>query len=284
MVIIKRKKGLREYFYIKHSFRDGNKVITKEKYLGKEIPQNIEQIQQELQKQEKQVLYKKLKAIKQGFQQEWQKLPSSMKEKELQEIAIAFTYDTNAIEGSTITLDETRDIVKSHIAPRKSLNDIKETEFHAKIFLAMLKQKQTLDNQLLLDWHNRIFGDTKPDIAGKWRDYHVRVGYYRAPDWQEVVGLMKEFEKSMGKKQNKNPVELAGRLHYQFEKIHPFGDGNGRIGRLLINYILWYAKYPMIIFEFKKRKQYYHALEKDEDGFTQWFIRMYLRVHKQRCF
>lgn len=282
MVIVKRKKGLREYFYIKHSFREGNKVITQEKYLGKELPKNIDKIEQELLKPQKQLLYKKLNKIKKHFQREWQKLPSSMKEKELQEIAIAFTYNTNAIEGSTITLDETRDIVKSHIAPCKSLNDIKETEFHAKIFLAMLKQKQTLDNQLLLDWHNRIFGDTKPDIAGKWRDYHVRVVYYRAPDWQDVVQLMEQFEIFLKTKKKMNPVEFAGRAHYQFEKIHPFGDGNGRIGRLIVNYLLWFAKYPMIIFEFKKRKQYYHALEKDEDGFTHWFMRMYLRVHSKR--
>ena len=65
----------------------------------------------------------------------------------------------------------------------------------------------------------------------------------------------------------KNAVEHAARIHYQFEKIHPFGDGNGRIGRLIMNYMLWHAGYPMLIIEYKKRKSYYQALTKEEEGF-----------------
>ena len=64
-------------------------------------------------------------------------------------------------------------------------------------------------------------------------------------------------------KPNTNPVELAARAHYRFEKTHPFGDGNGRVGRILMNHILWHAGYPMLIIEYKKRKSYYKALEKD---------------------
>ncbi|MBI3033268.1 Fic family protein [Candidatus Woesearchaeota archaeon] len=282
MAIVKRKKGTKEYFYLKHSTREGDKVITKEQYLGDRIPDNIKELEKQFMKKHSQFLYRKLLFIKNVFQKEWQKLPPSIKEKELQEIAIAFTYNTNAIEGSTITLDETRDIVKDHIAPRKSLDDIKETELHAKVFLEIIRERKILHNELLLQWHKGIFGETKPDLADKWRDYHVRVGYYRAPDWQDVPKLMTTFEKFLRSKQKINPVEFAGRVHYQFEKVHPFGDGNGRIGRLIINHMLWHTHYPMIIFEFKKRKQYYHALEKDEEGFAQWFMRMYLRVHKKR--
>ena len=69
-----------------------------------------------------------------------------------------------------------------------------------------------------------------------------------------------------------NPVELAVRAHYRFEKIHMFGDGNGRVGRLLMNYILWHEGCPILIIEYAKRKSYYRALEKDEAGFVRYFF------------
>ena len=76
-----------------------------------------------------------------------------------------------------------------------------------------------------------------------------------------------------------NPVELAAIAHNRFEKIHPFGDGDGRIGRLLMNHILWFAGYPVLIIEYNKRNQYYNALSRDKDGFINYFFRTYLKVH-----
>jgi len=274
MNIIKKKKGKEEYFYLKKSFRKGNKVITKEKYLGKEIPKNIEEIKREFQKE----LYKKLENIKNNFQKEWKKLPETVKKKEKEEIAIAFTYNTNAIEGSTITLEEAREIIHDKISPNKPLRDVKETEAHSKVFLEMLENKNKISNELLLKWHKEIFKDTKSDIAGKYRNYLVRVANHVAPDWQDIKKLMNELIKL----NEINPVELSAKVHYRFEKIHPFGDGNGRIGRLLMNHILWHSNYPMLIIEYKKRKSYYKAISKDEDSFVKYFMRRYLTVHKKR--
>ena len=277
MRIIKRKKGNLEYFYLQHSYRDGNRVITKERYIGKEIPQNIEKIEEEL----KVDLYGKLAKIKENFQKEWQKYPESVKEKEKEQIAIAFTYNTNAIEGSTITLEDAQEIIHDKVSPKKSLRDVKETEAHSKVFLDMLAKREEMSNDLMLRWCKEIFGETKPDIAGKYRDYPVRVGNYRAPDWQDVKGLMNKLIQFIN--ENKiNPVELSAKAHYRFERVHPFGDGNGRIGRLLMNYILWHNKYPMLIIEYKKRRTYYKALQKDEEGFVSYFLRRYLAVHKKK--
>ena len=219
--------------------------------------------------------------IKISFQEEWKKIPDSVKEKELEEIAIAFTYNTNAIEGSTITLEEVREIIEDKISPNKPIRDVKEAEYHAKVFLEMIKKKEKMSNKLLLTWHKQIFGETKQDIAGKYRDYLVRVGNHRAPDWQEVIKLMNQLIKFINESKI-NPVELSAISHYRFEKIHPFGDGNGRIGRLLMNQILWHNQYPMIIIEYKKRKSYYKALSRDEQGFVNYLMRRYLAVHKKR--
>ena len=279
--IIKRKKGKTEYLYLQHSFRKDGKVVTQEIYLGKKIPDNIDEIKAKLMHEPHKALSDKLEKIRKNFQEEWKKTPPSAKEKILQEIAIAFTYNTNAIEGSTITLEETRLILEDKIAPNKPLRDIRETEAHAATFLQMLKATEKISDKLLLKWHKEIFEETKPDIAGAFRNYQVRVGPYLAPDWRNVENLMKQLV-AFANKSNLNSVELAARAHYMFEKIHPFGDGNGRIGRLLMNYILWRNGYPMLIIEYIKRKSYYKALQRPEEGFVTYFIRRYLAVHKQR--
>ena len=281
--IRKRVKGKKQYYYLESSVRKGNKVIKKEKYLGKEIPKNIKEIKEKFEKEIKADLNKKLELIKKDFQAEWKKLPKSVKEKQKEEISIAFTYNTNAIEGSTITLEETREIIHDKIAPNKPLRDVKETDVHNKVFLNMLNKKEKITSKLLLRWHQEIFGETKSDLSGKYRDYLVKIGSYIAPDWQEVQTLMNQLVEFIDKNQNKmNPVELAGRAHFKFESIHPFGDGNGRIGRLIINHILWHSGYPMIIIEYKKRKSYYKAFTKKEEGFVKYFTRRYLAVHKKR--
>ena len=281
MRIIKRRIGSRIYFYLQHSSRKGDKVITREKYLGKKIPKDIEKIKEEFESELQQDIYKILEGIKRQFQAKWKRLPKSAQEKQKEEIAISFTYNTNAIEGSTITLQEVREIVHDKISPNKPLYDIKETEAHSKIFLQMLEKQEKIVPSLLLRWHGEIFGETKPDIAGKFRTYFVTIAGHIPPDWREVKSSIAKLI-SFINKSKMNPVELAARSHYRFEKIHPFGDGNGRIGRLLMNRILWHSKYPMLIVEYKKRRSYYKTLKKDEDRFWQYFLRRYLAAHKKR--
>ena len=281
MIIREKNKGKKIYYYLEHSIRKGKKVIKKEKYLGSEIPKNIDEIKEEFGRELKRDLYSKLEKIREIFQMEWKRIPKNAQEKELEEISIAFTYNTNAIEGSTITLEEAREIIQDKISPNKPLIDVKETEAHSKVFLEMLKGKE-ITKELLLKWHEKIFSETKPHIAGKFRDYMVRVGSYLAPNWQNVENLIKDLIDFIHKNKKMNPVELAGRVHYQFESIHPFGDGNGRIGRLIMNQILWQAGYPMLIIEYTKRKQYYKAFTKGQEDFVNYFIKKYFSVHKKR--
>ncbi|PIW41570.1 MAG: hypothetical protein COW21_01170 [Candidatus Aenigmarchaeota archaeon CG15_BIG_FIL_POST_REV_8_21_14_020_37_27] len=275
---IVKKNG---YYYLKYSLRKDGRVTTKEKYLGKTMPKDFEKIKEEFIREKKRALYEKLEKIRNNFQKELERCPKTARQREKEEIAIAFTYNTNAIEGSTITMEETREIIVDKIAPNKPLIDIKETESHFRVFLEMLEKKEKLSKKLLLKWHKNIFWETKSDIAGGFRKFLVRAGPHVAPDWQKVEGLMKKFFE-FSNQTKLNSVELAARAHYKFEKIHPFGDGNGRIGRLIMNYILWHNGYPMLIIEYKKRRSYYKALQRDEDGFVNYFLRRYLTVHKKR--
>src|SRR3989344_551069 len=111
MKLIKRNS----YYYLKHSYREEEKVITKEKYIGKTIPKNIEEI-----------------------------------EKQFLEICRK--------ESLYLQLSE---IIKNKIAPQKPLRDIKETEAHAKLFLEILEKKEKVTNKLILDWHLKLFKETK---------------------------------------------------------------------------------------------------------------------------
>ncbi len=277
-----QKKG---YYYLKHSYRKGKQVITKERYLGKSIPANIDKIRFDFQREIKKELYDRLNRIKNNYMKEGKKYPVSVKKEVLVDFSVNFTYNTNAIEGSVITKDETEDIIKRKIAPNKPIRDIQETIRHSKTFLKILNEKRDLSQSMLLRWHKEIFDDSKHDIAGKLRDYNVRVGDYRCPDWQDIRELMTEFFKWYKENKNKDhPVELAAMAHCKFVKIHPFGDGNGRIARLIVNFILSKKRFPLIIIEYKNRRSYYKALEKadrDEYEFTKYFVRRYLRTFRE---
>jgi Fic family protein len=282
MEIIKKKN----YYYLKHSYRKGRKIITKEKYLGKAIPENIEKIKSGLLRETKKELYAKLSRIKNNFKKEWRKYPLSVKKELLIDFSVNFTYNTNAIEGSTITKEETEELIKRKIAPNKPIRDVQETVRHSKTFLQMLNEKKDLSLTLILKWHKDIFQESKQDIAGKLRDYNVRVGDYRCPDWQDVEKLMKDFFKWYKESKNKeHPVEFAALAHYKFVEIHPFGDGNGRIARLIVNFILNKYRCPLIVIEYQNRRSYYKALKKaNKKGdyeFVKYFIRRYLNKYKK---
>jgi Fic family protein len=279
--IIQRRKGTNDYYYLQHSYRRDGKVITKERYLGKEIPKNIQETQQNLlQETQENLTTQKLEEIQINFQKEWQTYPPSAKELALKELSITFTYNTNAIEGSTITLDETRSILEDQIAPNKPLKDIHETEAHAKIFLEMLKTQEPITQELLQKWHKEMFQQTKQDIAGKYRTWPVRVGPYLPPDCNKIEQLMTQLIEFTNKS-TMHPVEVAIRTHYMFEKIHPFGDGNGRVGRLLMNYILWKNGYPIFVVKNSKKQAYYKALNKPEEGFRNHLMRQYMAAFKE---
>lgn len=278
MDIIKRN----EYYYLGNSFRKKGKITYREKYIGKQIPKNIDEIKEAfLRKCLAEDAFKKLDLIKKNFRKEWKHYPESIKKKILIDLSINMTYNTNAIEGSKITKEETEDIIKRKISPNKPIDDVKETINNSKIFFKIIQERKELNLKMILEWHNAIFCDTKQDISGRLREYSVKVGEYRAPDWQDLKKLMKDYFEWYEKNKNiLHPIELAARMHHKFEKIHPFGDGNGRIGRLITTFILIKSKCPLLVIEYNKRKSYYHALEKDENYFLQYFIRRYLGAFK----
>lgn len=287
---IKKKllKG-KVYYYLEHSMRKGKKVQKKEQYIGREIPTNIEKIKKDFVGefyQEK--WYADVDKIKKNFSKEQKDLPKSIKEKQLQNFAIRFTYDTQKIEGSTLTLMETADLLEKGIAPKsKLMRDVQEAEGHRDLFYEILKFKKDLTLQVVLDWHWKLFSKTKPDISGKIRKYQVGIvgSKFMPPSPVEVYSMLTEFFKWYKKNDKLHPIELAALVHLKLITIHPFGDGNGRITRLVMNFVLNGKKYPLFDIPYGKRNGYYNALErsqdkKDDKVFLQWFVKRYIKEYK----
>lgn len=279
------------YFYLEHSFRKGGKVFKREKYLGTILPENIAAIQKKFVSEfyvEK--WYSALDKIKSNANKERKHMPPSALQKEKQTFAVKFTYNTNRIEGSTLSLRETADLLEEGITPaHKPLSDIKEAESHQKVFYEMLSYKKDLSLSIILYWHKQLFKDTKSDIAGKLRTHQVAISGSRfmPPLASEVEFLFQEFlEWYNQSKKTLHPVELAGLVHLKFVTIHPFSDGNGRISRLLMNFVLNKNEFPMLDIPYTNRSSYYTALErsqvkKEESIFVQWLFRRYIKEYSQ---
>jgi Fic family protein len=292
MAIIKKNTVRKKtYYYLEHSIRKGKQVQKKTLYLGTKIPSNINKIKKDfLDDIYKEKWYRDLDRIKEKYTKEQKIIPKSVREKELQRFAIKFTYDTQRIEGSTLTHRETADLLERGLTPKnKPMRDVKEAEAHRDLFYDILESVKDLSPQMILDWHWKLFHITKPDIAGKIRKYPVAISgsKFMPPLAVEVYPMLTEFFKWYDKNKRKvHPVELAAISHLKFVTIHPFGDGNGRISRLIMNFILNKKKYPMLDITYENRNSYYNALErsqtKNEDRiFLQWFVRRYLNEYEK---
>lgn len=285
--IAKRRLKGRTYYYLEHTSRGKDTRVTKKRYLGSELPKNVDDIKKSfLSELDQERWFDDFERIKQGYNSELKSTPKSAREKALREFSVRFTYNTQRIEGSTLTLRETAELIEHQTSPSgKPIEDAKEAEAHDKLFRETLELRSDLSQELVQDWNWKLLKETKPDIAGKIRRHGVRISGSKfippAPvDLQPMLNDL--FDWYRGSKARANPVELAGLLHLKFVTIHPFTDGDGRISRLMMNFVLHKSRYPMLNIEYNRRSSYYRALERsqvnhDERLFINWFFRRYKR-------
>lgn len=292
MVTLKKKAvGKHSYYYLEHSFRKDGKIEKKERYLGKAIPENIEDIKKQfISEIFKGKWFGDFDRIKDCFLSQKKVMPASAVEKEKETFMVRFTYDTNRIEGSTLTLRETAELLSGGFAPKaRPMSDIKEAEAHKKTFYEVLKNKKGLSMQNLLYFHKRLFESTKDDIAGKLRQHQVAISgsQFMPPLAVEVYPLLVDFFKWYNRfKDISHPVELAVLVHLKLVTIHPFADGNGRISRMMMNLVLNRHESPMFNIPYEKRAGYYTALERSQTKnndtiFMQWFFKRYIKENKK---
>ena len=182
------------------------------------------------------------------------------------EFMIEFTYNSNAIEGNTLTLKETAMVLEGVTIDQKPLKDHLEAVGHRDAFLyveEIARQELPLSEFVIKNIHSLVLMD-QPEDKGVFRRIPVRImgaftepvqPYLIEPKITELLAVNVERKKTM------NPVDRIARFHLEFEGIHPFIDGNGRTGRLIMNLDLIRCGYPPINVKFTDRKKYYDAFD-----------------------
>lgn len=181
-----------------------------------------------------------------------------------EEFVVEFTYNSNAIEGNTLTLRETDLVLKGLTIDKKPLKDHMEAVGHKEAFdfvSELVKENVPISESIIKQIHYLVLADKKED-RGVYRRIPVRImGAQHEPVQPYLIQpkmeqLLREFSES-----EEHIVTKLARFHIEFEGIHPFIDGNGRTGRLLVNLELMKAGYPPIDIKFTDRIAYYNAFD-----------------------
>jgi hypothetical protein len=202
-------------------------------------------------------------------------ISGAMVNKLKEQFAIELTYNSNAIEGNRLTLKETYLVISEGITVKgKSLKDHLEAKDHYEAIHFLFDwiehdRRHTLSEHLIRSLQQLVVRETDTKNAGAYRTGSLMItgSSHSPPDAQEIPHLMKEFVhwiKSSAK--NLHPVELAALAHHRLVHIHPFADGNGRTGRLLMNLLLMQQGYPLVTILKHDRKKYYDVLDKADRG------------------
>ena len=221
----------------------------KAKYLSKNTVQTLES------------KLKELKALR--------PISPTVLKKIIEQFQIEMAYNSNAIEGNSLTLKETFWVIQEGLTIKeKPLKDHLEAKNHKEALeflyeLADSKKRNTVSEHLIRELHHLVVQDSQRDIAGKYRDGDVRISGadHKPPSHVDVPIKMRELMEWLTDNMKKyHVIELAALLHHKMVNIHPFWDGNGRVSRLVMNILILNAGYPLAVILKNDRKRYYRVL------------------------
>ncbi|MEK6939102.1 MAG: Fic family protein [Nanoarchaeota archaeon] len=289
MVFVQERKSKGEiYLYLDKSVRVGKKVYKISKFLGKKSEVSSEKIDQEkkkfaLEMDTKIVSLLVAEAAKKYSLQfpltigEIQKIEEmNLKYKEIRKslnkndwedvkkrFVANFVFESNALEGNSLTLKNFSEIVfEDKIIASADLREVYDAKNSYEVFSKLFDSKKEITEEFIIELHKRLMKNVDDRIGYK-KFPNILLGraiILTAPEdvSQEIKNLLKWYKE----KENKTyPLELAFKFHHGFERIHPFADGNGRVGRMLLNYILIKKGYYPIIVRNIHRTKYIKALQ-----------------------
>ncbi len=304
MHLEKRKSGKSIKYYFAYSYREGSKVHKFRKYLGQNLQK--EKLEERRKIAEKLIIEEihKYNLIKDPLhfelsqdeidqirllEKEISLKVSHLSEADWKLFSELFTYNTNAIEGSKLNREEVRNLLEKDKWPDKSKEDIAEAYGVDEAIRFIRSAREHISIQFIKQIHKIVFKNSK-SFAGKLRkkgeevvviDGRGKVVHEGAPQGK-ISHLLKELVEWYDKNKTKYPALVLGAVvHNQFENIHPFRDGNGRVGRILLNNILLKNGLPPINIGFKNRAEYYQSLREYEfNKNLKPTIELYLKEYK----
>jgi len=279
--LAKQRKGKNTYYYLAGVIqvaRGRRKQIRK--YIGSEKPSETKlqiltaKFEKEIEK-EKIKLHgfhyltkdeiKKIDEINKAFCNRYRKQNKTVQEQFDENFVMAFVFNSNSIEGSTLTPKEVELLLKENIAPNKSLEDVLEAKNAEKTLNFVKNCKEELTEKLLVQVHEMYFKETKPYIAGKYKTAQNRItgsNFETTPPKFVQTDMKLYFKEYERLKKELHALELAAWAHWKLVRIHPFQDGNGRTARIVMNFILNRNGYALIDIKTKEKQAYFGALEK----------------------
>lgn len=294
--IWKKKIGEKTYFYLRVSRRRGDYVRSKDiKYLGSNLSkQELDKLasvveikyKKEIFDAEKELnsklleLEKKkynLKEIPEYFsvkefglindiQSSWEKKQRDLNSNELQDIEFvfisSFSYSSNAIEGNTMDLEEIQNLFLYNITPKdKTLEEVYMNLNTRNVRNYLNEVDPNLNKTTIIQVHDMLVKNIDVRLGFKKTPNRVFKSRFETTDPSNVeleVGiLLRELKRN----ESLHPLVLSIIFHHKFEKIHPFSDGNGRTGRILMNFILEKNGLPPVVISKKRRKRYFEVLK-----------------------
>ena len=276
---VRNVKGKKQNYLVFNS-RVNGKWVKKSKFIGygkireSELKAKKEEFELEIASESKSVYLTKEQKIEiEKLKRQYRKMIKSLTREEFEKFENAFftelTYNSNAIEGSSLSLEDTNLIINEGLVPEgKTLREIHEARNHIKALKFLKEYKKDIDEFFILRLHGIILKDISERFAGRYRETRVRIFGSEAsfPDAEKVPQLMKNLVYWYGLNRKKmHPFELAIVFSVRFVSIHQFVDGNGRMSRLLMNYILKRNKHPWINIYDKQRTSYLKVIRKAND-------------------
>lgn len=266
--------------YLIHNRREKGKWVKKSKFIGsgnldkKEIEKLRNAFEVEIIAEQKYPFLVKEDVIEiERLKRQYNKKIKSLEKEEFDQFQESFftelTYNSNAIEGNTLSLQETSLVLNEGLVPEgKSLREIHEAKNHLEAIKFIKSYKGDLNENFILKLHSIILKNISERFAGKYRKSDVKIfgSDVNFPPAEKVPQLIKNLiYRYKRNKKRLHPFELATTISIEFVTIHPFVDGNGRVSRLIMNFLLQKKDYPWINVYNKQRQKYLQAVRKAND-------------------